>query len=379
MSVALPDPGPQYSQNDEAQTRSIIMRALQSQERRATGVTAGAYGSSAGTVARFTVDQYGRLTAASNHTLVAADIPDLSASYVTPTSLTSTLSAYTTTAALTAALVPYATTAAVAAGYLPLAGGTLTGVLNIFPASGTVGGITVTTTGAGTSNLNLTSDSSTGVAFQMVTATANGNGTLFRGSKARGMAASPTAVSTNDVSGSIQFRGHSGSGYVTQWQEQVTTIEATPGSSAMGARLIESITNTGSTSLTEVRRMQANGWYAFGANLFLDNNRVSYPQALAPAKQRIAPSTGFSQTIANNTDTLAIHGASTLATGTITMPASPVDGHVQNIITDVTITALTLSPNTGQTLCGTIPTTMTADTPFKYKWSATDSNWKKTL
>lgn len=90
--------------------------------------------------------------------------------------------------------------------------------------------------------------------------------------------------------------------------------------------------------------------------------------------QRITPATGFSQTISDNVAALVIKPAGLLATGTITMAANPLDGQVIIIETSQTITTLTHNPNSGQTLNGAL-TTLTANTSASWQWIATDSTW----
>lgn len=92
--------------------------------------------------------------------------------------------------------------------------------------------------------------------------------------------------------------------------------------------------------------------------------------------QRITPATGFSQTISNNVAMLILKPAAALATGTITMPATPLDGQRVTIATSQTITALTLSPNAGQTINGTT-TTLPANTSVAFVYIATDTAWYK--
>lgn len=58
-----------------------------------------------------------------------------------------------------------------------------------------------------------------------------------------------------------------------------------------------------------------------------------------------APSTGFSYTFAAGTQVLVMNPAATLATGTITMPASPADGMTITFSSSQQITALTMSGN----------------------------------
>jgi len=62
------------------------------------------------------------------------------------------------------------------------------------------------------------------------------------------------------------------------------------------------------------------------------------------------PTTGFSYTFAAGTTVLVMNPAGTLATGTITMPASPADGMTITFSSTQTITALTVNANTGQSI-----------------------------
>jgi hypothetical protein len=80
-----------------------------------------------------------------------------------------------------------------------------------------------------------------------------------------------------------------------------------------------------------------------------------------------SPTTGFSITVGNNVSTYLITGGSTLASGTVTMPAAPVVNQWLRIATQPAITSLTLSPNTGQTVVGA-PTSMAANTSVLYQY-----------
>lgn len=96
--------------------------------------------------------------------------------------------------------------------------------------------------------------------------------------------------------------------------------------------------------------------------------------AVAPATQVVSPATGFSQTISANIDTLLITPSTTLATGTVKMPASPLNNQRVTIATSQTITAFTLSPNTGQTVNGA-PTTLPANTSATFKYQVATTTW----
>lgn len=84
--------------------------------------------------------------------------------------------------------------------------------------------------------------------------------------------------------------------------------------------------------------------------------------------------TGFSYTFAAGVNVLVINPAGTLATGTITMPAAPVDGMTITFSSTQTITALTLSGNTGQTVVGG-PTTLLAGQASSFVYRLASTSW----
>lgn len=86
------------------------------------------------------------------------------------------------------------------------------------------------------------------------------------------------------------------------------------------------------------------------------------------------PSTGDSITIADNSKTLVLDPAGTLATLTVTMPPTPVDGQEIRVSSSQIVTALTVSPNSGQTLSNA-PTTILAGTGFAYIYDLPNTNW----
>ena len=93
--------------------------------------------------------------------------------------------------------------------------------------------------------------------------------------------------------------------------------------------------------------------------------------------QTVTPSTGFTQTINNSTNVLLLTPAGTLATGTVTMPASPTDGLEVRICTTQEITALTVNPNSGQSLLGA-PNMMFANTCVSWFYQLTGTRWIRT-
>jgi hypothetical protein len=86
------------------------------------------------------------------------------------------------------------------------------------------------------------------------------------------------------------------------------------------------------------------------------------------------PTTGFSYTFAAGITNLIMNPAGTLATGTITMPASPADGMTITFSSTQTITALTVNGNTGQIIVGA-PTTLTAGAVVVLVYRLSASTW----
>jgi hypothetical protein len=96
------------------------------------------------------------------------------------------------------------------------------------------------------------------------------------------------------------------------------------------------------------------------------------------AYSKQVPTTGFSITIANNIRTLILDPAGTLATGTITMPATATDGQSVRITSTQIITALTVSPNSGQSITNA-PTAfnpnLTGAQGYEFIYVAANTTW----
>jgi len=84
--------------------------------------------------------------------------------------------------------------------------------------------------------------------------------------------------------------------------------------------------------------------------------------------------TGFTYTFAAGTTVLVINPAGTLATGTITMPASPVDGMTISFSSTQTVAALTVNGNTGQSIVGA-PTSLFAGAAATFVYRLSNTTW----
>lgn len=86
------------------------------------------------------------------------------------------------------------------------------------------------------------------------------------------------------------------------------------------------------------------------------------------------PATGFSITLGNTTQNTILDPAGILATGTITMPATPVDGQIVRFASSTAITALTVSANAGQSIKDAI-TTLAAGASAAYLYHLANTTW----
>jgi len=86
------------------------------------------------------------------------------------------------------------------------------------------------------------------------------------------------------------------------------------------------------------------------------------------------PATGFSITLSNDVWHFILNPAGTLATGTITMPSAPVNGQIVNVRSSQIVTALTVSPNSGQSILGA-PSAFAVGGIFECIYRATGTTW----
>lgn len=123
-----------------------------------------------------------------------------------------------------------------------------------------------------------------------------------------------------------------------------------------------------------VGNVYAAEYFGSGAGLTaLPTSNLAGPE-IDTSKVDLVPTTGFSQTVANSCSTLLLKPAGTLATGTVKMPASPADGQLVNVISSQTVTTLTVSANTSQSIVNA-PTTITATTPFTMIYDLASTTW----
>jgi Major tropism determinant N-terminal domain len=180
---------------------------------------------------------------------------------------------------------------------------------------------------------------------------------------AGGTCASPSALSSGATMGQFNSFGYNGSTYEITASLTFSASENWTGG-ANGTYMSFYATPNGTTSITEVLR-------ALGT-------QIEFKVAQADqSKVDDVPVTGFSWTIGNNCSTLLLKPAGTLATGTVIMPAAPVDGQIARVLSSQTITSLTVSPSSGQSVVGA-PSTTGPSAPFSMIYDLASTTWYRT-
>jgi len=121
---------------------------------------------------------------------------------------------------------------------------------------------------------------------------------------------------------------------------------------------------TGTEAFESVQSSNTRKVVATQVKTYVDNAAYTYN----------VPLTGFALTIGASIQYLILDPAGTLATGTITMPASPTDGYRVGIASSKIVTALTLTPNTGQTIPNS-PTALAAGVGVTFLYRNANATW----
>ncbi len=181
---------------------------------------------------------------------------------------------------------------------------------------------------------------------------------------------SGSAVDTGS-GGSISIIGGGGGGTSgTGGTLLLSAGDASAGNSNGGSAVISSGAKAGSGSNGTLSLKIANVTKA----LLDGNGNFSHIAAICDTSVSYqVPTTGFTITIANNITSLNIDPAGTLATGTINLPATPVDGQIIEVATTQTVTALTIAA-AGKTL-NNAPTTLVAGSGFSYRYRLSSTTW----
>lgn len=90
-----------------------------------------------------------------------------------------------------------------------------------------------------------------------------------------------------------------------------------------------------------------------------------------------APLTGFTVAPTVDQSAISLNPAGTIAAGTITMPATTVDGKVVTVFTSATITALTLTPQGSTTFVPAAVITLAAGASVGYVYDKPNNQWHR--
>ena len=90
--------------------------------------------------------------------------------------------------------------------------------------------------------------------------------------------------------------------------------------------------------------------------------------------QYVTPLTGFSIQAQSNASKLVLSPAGVLATGTVTMPATPFEGMEWRLTSTKAVTVLTLTPSTGQTI-NNAPVALAAGVGVGYTYATAGAAW----
>lgn len=91
----------------------------------------------------------------------------------------------------------------------------------------------------------------------------------------------------------------------------------------------------------------------------------------------LAPLTGFTLALTPLQSAVSLNPAGTIAAGTVTLPATTVDGKVASIFTSNTITALTINTTNSATFVPAVVTTLTAGSTVSYVYDKANNQWHR--
>ena len=208
--------------------------------------------------------------------------------------------------------------------------------------------------------------------------TVSGGSPIFLGSRPENP---PTAISIN--CGIFRGQGFNGFGATSTKIPNYAEIRLVASNTTVGSEAgrielysFHAGTASGITAGTLDFSISNGNFYtgAVGASqLTIDSLQNFYGQA-AHGYIRTRPATGFTITVAATTCFQIIDPAGTLATGTVNLIATPVDGQEVTISTTQIITTLTIAA-AGTTIAPTPPATLAAGGFVKYKYSLAQNTW----
>jgi hypothetical protein len=148
-------------------------------------------------------------------------------------------------------------------------------------------------------------------------------------------------------------------GQAVAWTTGASTATIATSGSGANQDIVLTPAGTGATRLT---RLAASGPASFAGGIA----DASYSQQ--------TPANGFAITVPNGVTTLQLTPAGTLASGSITFPASAVDGQWLLICSTATVTACSFAAATGQSILGA-PTSLQAYVELSFQFQSGSALW----
>jgi len=142
------------------------------------------------------------------------------------------------------------------------------------------------------------------------------------------------------------------------------------------------INGDGSTQLNRYGSGSFTGTPTFNLSVDASGNIIETTGGTSTGLTRQIITSGTSATVTGGNYIVTIDPASTLATYTLTLPASPSDLDIVQVdfggtvTSGMIVTALTISPNSGQTILdNTAPTSATTDNTLLYRYRTANTKW----
>lgn len=196
---------------------------------------------------------------------------------------------------------------------------------------------------------------------RFITLAVAGNTPNFQGVRFNGTLAAPTTILANQSVANFSSASYNGASFVSA-ANFLFLAEEDFSSSVCGTRFELQLTQPGTNSRATRLTVYGDGRHA------ATGARADQSYSLQ------TPTTGFSISVANACGQLILNPAGTLASGTITLPASPKDGQLCRIVSTAAVSALTLSAATGQTITGAV-STLAANAAVAFLYAAGSSCW----
>jgi hypothetical protein len=144
---------------------------------------------------------------------------------------------------------------------------------------------------------------------------------------------------------------------------------------AAGSYLFEFTTYNAGTAIT-IEDLSRNNNNIVGS-FIITGNLTHSGATINTGYQYSAATTGFNDTVGASVSRVIYDPASTLANGTLTLPAGNVEAKIVTVSSTATISAFKVNPNTGTTLVPSANIALAAGTSVSYFFHAVESKWYK--